>query len=318
MQDRRYGADNLKFVLMALVLAGHLLEKTAMHGGDLYRIIYSFHMPAFIFVTGCFARFSKRRILSYAFMYAIFQVLYLAFSSFVLNPPEGAFRLQFSTPYWTLWYLLALIFYTLIAPLLDTENTARRILIFAFSLCAALLSGFDEDIGYAFSASRCLTFLPFFVAGFYAKELEMPSGRAHNIGLAIFAVLAVCASVLVARFPGIFSVHLLYGSVGYGSASVSVWARAALMVISFIWIAFLLLAFSKPLARKHIPIVSTLGANTLCVFLLHGFIVKALPDSGGFAAVFAAAIAIYLLLGNSLVANVFRRLFMFKKLEIKV
>lgn len=51
--------DNLKCFLILCVVIGHMLELVYAGGG--YRIIYSFHMPAFIFVSGYFARFRKKR-----------------------------------------------------------------------------------------------------------------------------------------------------------------------------------------------------------------------------------------------------------------
>lgn len=55
-RDARF--DNLKGILIFLVVFGHLLE---LVGGPaaawLYRLIYSFHMPAFVFCSGWFARF---------------------------------------------------------------------------------------------------------------------------------------------------------------------------------------------------------------------------------------------------------------------
>lgn len=53
-KQRLYGFDNIKFILIFLVVLGHLLEISSPFAGKdmLYKIIYSCHMPVFIFISG--------------------------------------------------------------------------------------------------------------------------------------------------------------------------------------------------------------------------------------------------------------------------
>ena len=57
-KTRDYYFDNLKFILIFLVVLGHYcgsyLESWLMLG--IYNFIYSFHMPLFIFISGYFSR----------------------------------------------------------------------------------------------------------------------------------------------------------------------------------------------------------------------------------------------------------------------
>ena len=63
MRQRDYKMDNIRFFLIFCVLLGHFLELfVGAFSSDLYKIIYSFHMPAFLFLTGFFARFNRRKI----------------------------------------------------------------------------------------------------------------------------------------------------------------------------------------------------------------------------------------------------------------
>ena len=61
IKKREYQYDNLRFLLIALVVLGHLLEIAGdfPHRELLYELIYSFHMPAFLFLSGMFARFDR-------------------------------------------------------------------------------------------------------------------------------------------------------------------------------------------------------------------------------------------------------------------
>lgn len=92
--------DNIKAFLVFCVVFGHMLELCAT-GGTLYRVIYSFHMPAFIFKSGYFARFNKKKIITgLVYPYFLFQFLYILFDALVLTKDFSAVQFQFTTPYW--------------------------------------------------------------------------------------------------------------------------------------------------------------------------------------------------------------------------
>ena len=60
--SRKYRFDNIKFILITLVVFGHFLELIdGQTANNLYRIIYLFHIPAFIFITGYFAKFNPSK-----------------------------------------------------------------------------------------------------------------------------------------------------------------------------------------------------------------------------------------------------------------
>lgn len=62
MKERNYLFDNLKFLLIVLVVFGHSLEEISL--AQDYAIIrawiYSFHMPAFVFISGYFSKSVRR------------------------------------------------------------------------------------------------------------------------------------------------------------------------------------------------------------------------------------------------------------------
>ena len=172
-RDARF--DNLKGILIFLVVFGHLLE---LVGGPaaawLYRLIYSFHMPAFVFCSGWFARFDAERFFRrLLYPYLVYQTLYLLFDRLVLH---GKAPLQYTTPYWLLWYLFSMMLWTLLLPLIDGVKNSRAAL--PGCLAAAMAAGFDPTIGYGMSLSRTLVLLPFFAAGHLAAGGELKS--LHN------------------------------------------------------------------------------------------------------------------------------------------
>ena len=55
--ERNYKMDNIKAFLIFLVVLGHLLELVPGQKSEwLYYVIYTFHMPAFVYITGYFSR----------------------------------------------------------------------------------------------------------------------------------------------------------------------------------------------------------------------------------------------------------------------
>jgi len=83
-------------------------------------------MPAFVFSTGYFIKFKKRNVLTTIILYMIFQFLYIKFSNNIL---EETATLQFTTPYWLLWYLLAYFFYKMLIPLIDVKEISSKTFI---------------------------------------------------------------------------------------------------------------------------------------------------------------------------------------------
>ena len=52
--------DNIKFFLIVLVIYAHLSNIHCEVPSSLYKIIYSFHMPLFVFVSGYFTKKTMR------------------------------------------------------------------------------------------------------------------------------------------------------------------------------------------------------------------------------------------------------------------
>ena len=90
-------------------------------------------------------------------------------------------------------------------------------------------------------------------------------------------------------------------------------------MLALIWLFFFLLVLTPSLDRK-IPIMSTVGKNTLAVYLLHAFPVK-LMDHFGLAADFtplqtlATAVVILLVFGNDPIGRFFNKFFTGRWLE---
>lgn len=80
-KERDYHLDNVKFILILLVVIGHFIELLADNyefSRKLFFYIYLFHMPLFVFVTGYFSktfydgkRIKVEKLLSYFVLFII-------------------------------------------------------------------------------------------------------------------------------------------------------------------------------------------------------------------------------------------------------
>ena len=282
-KPRLYSFDNLKCILIFLVVFGHLLEIAKGWENDelrlnLYRLIYSFHMPVFMFMLE--------------------------------ELPMEEIEYQFTTPYWLLWYLFSIICYHLLIPLLDVDGGWRQILVLVVCFLLALLSGNDKTVGYYFSLGRIITFLPFFMMGYYGQKWKAPILAFHNkfvmgllfvaVGLMSYYVMEICDIPNVA----------FYGSLSYERLKIDFVDRWVILSMGMLGVLFFVFALA-PLLNRKIPIISTIGRNSISIFLMHGFIIKLMDKeemgellTPGYCVVIALLIIV--LLGNGAVGKLFR------------
>lgn len=270
-KERIYLFDNMKALLVLLVVFGHLLEGITKEPGarELYRIIYSFHMPLFVFCSGYFARFVPSDIVrNLVYPYLVFQALYLAFDRIL----SGGASLTLTRPYWLLWYLFALTIWKSLLPFFDVKEAGRPLLL-AGTVPAALLAGYDAKIGYTLSLSRIIVYFPFFLGAFYLARTGSLPGllrplRRLPARLAAFAAVSL-ASVCILLLRDFLKTSWFLGSYSYEASGSGPLFRMFLYLAGAAWLVF----FLSLLPDKKC-FLTGIGQNSLYVYLLHGFFVK--------------------------------------------
>lgn len=266
--------DNFKGLLIVAVVVGHALEPvlgTAAASRIAYAWIYSFHMPMFVLVSGYLTtpRLPADRVRGIVARlvvpYGILQVIYLLFARYALGDQR---QLTLFTPYWLLWYLFALIVWRLVLPL---ALTVRRPML--LSIVLGLAAGTMAEVGYPFSASRILVMFPYFLAGSLLRNAQWRArDKEWPMSLAIVALAGVVAiSAWWARSD--LSLDFFYGSRSYAALGMSdtagVAARAAQYLIAFAagWAVW-------TLTPRAAGVLTRTGANSLSIYVLHGFVIK--------------------------------------------
>jgi len=308
--------DNAKLLLIFLVVFGHLIQPftgDSKNIGTLYTWIYTFHMPAFIFLAGFFAKGSGnlKYILNLAkkliIPYLIFQAIYTAYYFFIGKSDwltDGVFY-----PHWSLWFLFSLFCWHL---LLILYRKAPAYVGIPVAVMLGILIGYFDNIGHQFSLSRTFVFFPFFLIGYWTSMEQIRILKKNSVRIASIIVMGAFA-VLIYYLPDINSGWLLasksYSTLGVeklGSvARLTVYATSALMAASVLaWIPERRFSFTS------------LGARTLYVYLLHGFFIQyfrqadllhlnSMIDFIGFVVI---SVAIVLLLSSNFVVSIWQPL----------
>ncbi len=176
-KERIYFYDNLKYLLVTLVVIGHflLLIPDVSGAKGLILFIYSFHMPLFVFVSGFFAKkikdenghFRLERVFNLMFIYIIFKILSYFFVKVIFHQDVAVSMVaEIDAP----WYLMAMALWFVLTYLFERINPKY---LFGMSIVVALLAGFDLRVSDVLCLSRVFVFYPFYLAGYYISKEKM-------------------------------------------------------------------------------------------------------------------------------------------------
>ena len=197
--------DNLKGVLIILVVLGHFLSGATSAGilpaWRLFDFIYLFHMPLFIFASGLFCKrvyvpYRGLRVGTIMYYLLLCWMMYIALwlpqAAFGVEEPFNLLTVNSSMP----WYLMALAVYCALTPVFYELRPPYAIgIAFAISVLCGLV-----DVGNVFSVSRVITFLPFFLIGYYLEPraiLDFVNGFGERLLVPrVFAIIMLLAIFL--------------------------------------------------------------------------------------------------------------------------
>lgn len=278
-KERDYYFDNLRFLLIFLVVLAHIIGALSKiySLNFLYRYIYLFHMPGMLFISGYFAKktiddgkIAKNKLFNFFLLYCIFQVIFTLIS-------HDEFRIYQSQ--FGLWYLQIIMLYTLLLPMLSRVKPGPMIVI---SILLGLLVGFDKSADHTGSLQRLLVFLPFYMTGFYVsrKQIErLFNKKSAIIGVLFLVIIALLQFKYLKSFN--WSLKLSAGKQAYELLGISnqmgVIARLIWYLISY----GMIISVMGIVPRKKM-FFSTFGSRTLQVFLLHLPFVVILRKTGFF------------------------------------
>ncbi|WP_329090456.1 MULTISPECIES: acyltransferase family protein [unclassified Streptosporangium] len=269
--------DNVKFVLIALVVTGHSLVPTlkAHSAESAYLYIYMFHMPAFVLISGYLGRNFwnsnakiNKLVDTLLIPYVVVEIGY-ALLRYGLGQK---WTLTIIDPAWLNWYLLALVLWRISTPI---WTRMRQPLLVAVVIYMA--AGFSEISG-DFSIDRFFGLLPFYVLGLLLKPEHFDLLKPLWVKITSAVVLvgaAVVAVVVAPRVP----LDPIYFRYSFKAMDMSWWlgfgVRGAVLVAALVMTVAVL-----ALVPRGETWFSDLGTRTLYAYLLHGVVVVIAKDQG--------------------------------------
>ncbi|GAA3757543.1 acyltransferase family protein [Streptomyces tremellae] len=275
--------DNAKYLAIVLVAVAHSWEPI-MDGSRatkaLYMVVYTFHMPAFIVISGYFSRSfaakphqMRRLVTGVAVPYIVFETAYSLLKWVGEKPHELSISLQ--DPWFLTWFLIALFVWRLTTPLWQAIRHPLPV-----ALVVAALASFCPSIGNDLDLQRVLQFLPYFVLGLCLKPEHFQLVRRREVRL-----LSVPMFLFALAFSYWIAPSFASGWLFHNASAQQLdhaWWTGPLMELGLFCCSLLMTACFLAWVPGRSMWFTVLGAGTICGYLLHGFVIK----TAGFAGVF--------------------------------
>lgn len=302
--------DNAKAILIYLVVLGHLMSgylNDNQYLDTLYLVIYLFHMPAFILISGHFSRTIKsvediKKISKTLLLpYVIFQLLY---SLYYKNVFGDSVQFELFEPRYALWFLLSMVMWKVML-----WAFSRHKVMILVSIVVSLLVGYISEVNEMLSLSRTFFFFPFFLMGYYLNRenfVKMKNKWNVRVATILGGVLVLFVYIYGdVRLKEWFFGRIPYEDINYGIFESAVLSRiviyALMMVSTYIFLS---------LVPKNKQWYTNIGGKTLGIYLLHLFIVRAfketnvydwIADTGNYIILFGIAFIIVYTLSSNIV-----------------
>ena len=276
-KSRDYLFDNYKAFLVVLVVLGHFIEPCYRNNSALYTLkwfIFSFHMPAFIFISGYF---SKRElplsvlIKKLAVPYLVYQFCYYLLYIVILGESTSYNPIL---PKFSLWYLMALFVWRALTPYV------KKIPYYTpLSIVAGLFIGCVDMQSNFLSIPRILVYFPFFLAGINFDRNILEKFRSPRWRL-LSAAAITAFTVLLSWEPvrTMYPVKIFYGRYNYEFLHQTMLEGIFVRLICYGIGFFMTFAFMILITERK-TCYSYIGGRTMAVYLFHGLIYTYIKDS---------------------------------------
>jgi fucose 4-O-acetylase-like acetyltransferase len=301
--------DNAKFALIFLVVFGHMISPLKEHDKilfTLYTVIYLFHMPAFIFISGYFAKGYRKKgyllksIQKILLPYFLFQMIYSIV--YYLIGKEKSLEIDFLQPHWSLWFLLSLFFWNLMLYAFARFKWKG----FVLAVILGIGIGYIDEVGSFLSLSRTFVFFPYFLLGFLFNGEQLKNLIRTKYSVPVGIVILTLTLIIFGSDLSKDSVSWLLGDESYQAMGSKQLTDGLLRAIQYAFTITVIFGFFSLIPSNQYRITK-IGERTLYVYLLHGFIIKFiqsfLPDVflENYVFLLTASLIVCLTLGSFLI-----------------
>jgi fucose 4-O-acetylase-like acetyltransferase len=262
--------DNIKFLLIVLVVVGHFADVFTKHSivyRSLFLFIYSFHMPLFIFISGLFHKDKNilKKFLFYAsagFALKFFMTLTYRFMGD--TTPSFSLLSDGSLP----WFMFVLAIYTVLCYILRNQNK-KYILISGIIL--ACFVGYDQNINDYLYLSRSIIFFPFYYVGTMISGDKILAFRKKHFKtlfpISIFAIL-IWAGICLTKVQNIYKLRYLFtGRNPFWNEVITYGPLLRLLCYAITAIMCIAIIFIVPSIK--LPFITVMGTRSIDVYFWH-------------------------------------------------
>lgn len=282
--QRIYKFDNIKFFCIITVVFGHLIEgycDSFSKFQPLFLIIYTFHMPLLIFISGLFTKRNpgdhRFNINKFTFYIVIgFLLKFLLFAERLIagkNPNFYWFR-EDGIP-WFMFTLAAYIVFEFIFRKLPP------VAVLAGTFIIGNLVGYFSFIGDTLCASRILVYMPFFFAGYYLTPETVIRYTSRLWVRISSAVLSIVYILVCFKFNDVvYGLRRLFTGKNPFSKVLIENCGAQHRLIAYVISIIICIAVISLIPNIKIPVITKMGSNTLAVFFWHMLIKNIMIHTG--------------------------------------
>ena len=267
IKTRDYGFDNIKFILIILVVLGHILEEISTTGfmGVIRSVIYSFHMPLFVFISGYFSRMSKRKTER---AFAEYLIPFFIFNTIYTMTIQGVLKVNIFLPQYAFWYLLSLFFWNIS---IDYIYKFKPIIIVSFIL--GIYCGLFGNIDRVFSLSRTICFFPFFILGYSFDKEKTEKLRSLNKALPVIGIALSVGLTAFANIKGYIPIKMYEMIQSYNNTKVDNIPGGIERAVIYL-IAVLMIVCVISLVPNKEFWFTKYGTRTVCIYIFSSFLIK--------------------------------------------
>lgn len=259
--------DNIKGLFILLVVLNHCLSlSNAENTRVLHNMIYCFHMPLFMFLSGYFTKKNEQLISGIKSVFETFIVFHIYYIFATPSFPHTLYDL--ATPQWTYWYLLSLVFCRLLVLYLPFDKW-NWVVVVTVAIVISIIIGFIPLIGYPLSLSRTIVFFLFFILGYYGKyNLIINNIRSTRKNSCLFFLGMCCLVISFVILPDLKSVFAgFFAYVAHFYFCHPAVTRALFYVIAILTSITLIRLISNN------KFLAEVGRNTMLFYVYHSFMI---------------------------------------------
>lgn len=218
-------------------------------------------MPLFVLISGYFSIRDKLKISDIIKPLLVFQFINVVLLLALGNSFSVSY---FLVPYWTLWYLLSLVFWRIMLRYTPSRILNNPCMLLCLTFIAALFIGTFLPHGRILSIQRTISFLPFFLMGYYFK-VNLMKQTLWSKKVSFYLLIITSILITLIWYPSNASVLLRCAD------SYQIEDIPAKVFILFCTLIFIYSLWNLKLENTYL---ARIGRDSLIYYLYHGLFIQ--------------------------------------------